>query len=413
VRATLEPEGLRVTTLSEPLRFWDELERVGPDLVMLDYDMPEVNGLELCRVMRNDSRWAAVPVLFLTSRRDEATVRDVFAAGADDYLLKPVIREELVGRIRSRLERFRLHRLLAERDALTGVRNRPSSTQAIERLIAMARRYAQPLTLAAIDLDRFKAVNDRYGHAAGDAVLRKLGELLLQAFRGEDVVGRWGGEELVVGMYGMSRDDALRRMRGVLASFTREEFTGAEGETFNASFSAGVAALPGDGEDVRALHRAADAALYQAKDAGRCRVQAAGKRRATPADRPDVVVVEDDEALVEVLVHSLETRGHRVRALRDGAEASAALAGPSPDLRPRVLVLDIDLPAVDGVAVLRRLSTDGALRHTSVIVLTGHATEDDVLETLELGAIDHVQKPFSVPVLMHKVAQALDGAGGR
>jgi diguanylate cyclase (GGDEF)-like protein len=281
IRAVLEPEGLRIKTLSDPMRFWEELERVSPDMLMLDIDMPEVNGIELCRVVRNDRRWAALPVLFLTSRRDEETVRAVFASGADDYLHKPVVREELVGRVRSRLERARLHRLLADRDALTGVLNRQSSVRGIERLLALSRRYGQPVSLVAVDLDHFKRVNDDYGHAAGDAVLRRVGELLLQSFRGEDIVGRWGGEEFVVGMYGMGLDDAERRMAELLAGFSRERFTTADGAEFTNTFSAGVAAFTPDRDDLPALHRAADAALYAAKDAGRNCIHVAGSTVAT------------------------------------------------------------------------------------------------------------------------------------
>jgi diguanylate cyclase (GGDEF)-like protein len=280
IRAVLEPEGLRIKTLNEPMRFWEELERVSPDMLMLDIDMPEVNGIELCRVVRNDRRWAALPVLFLTSRRDEATVRAVFASGADDYLHKPVVREELVGRVRSRLERARLHRLLAERDALTGVLNRQSSVRGIERLLALSRRYGEPVSLVAVDLDHFKRVNDVHGHAAGDAVLRRLGEMLLQGFRGEDIVGRWGGEEFVVGMYGMALADAERRMLELLRSFAGERFTTADGAEFTNTFSAGIAAFDPEHDDLPALHRAADAALYSAKDAGRNCVQLA--RSAVP-----------------------------------------------------------------------------------------------------------------------------------
>jgi diguanylate cyclase (GGDEF)-like protein len=138
--------------------------------------------------------------------------------------------------------------------------------------MALSTRYGQPLTLAAIDLDHFKSVNDRHGHAAGDAVLRRLGDLLLRSFRGEDVVGRWGGEEFVVAMYGMAREDAVRRMQDLLAAFGDETFVSAEGASFTSGFSAGVAIFGDDGRDLPSLHRTADEALYAAKHAGRGRV---------------------------------------------------------------------------------------------------------------------------------------------
>jgi diguanylate cyclase (GGDEF)-like protein len=331
-------------------------------------------------------------------------------AGADDYLLKPVIGEELVVRVRNRLERFNLHRFLAERDALTSVLNRHSSAQGFDRLLAMTRRFGGPLAIATLDLDRFKEVNDRYGHAAGDVVLRKLGELLTQAFRGEDVVGRWGGEEFVVAMYGMGREDAVRRLQGLLATLSREEFHAGDGRRFRVSFSAGVAVHPGDGDDVNALHRAADAALYRAKASGRARVVAVGDLEADANTHPDVVVVEDDDALGDLLVASLESHGYRPLRLTDGVKAAEALTGSDPQLHPGVVLLDIELPRLDGVSVLRRLRAEGTLRDLRAIMLTTKSAEEDLIETLELGAFDHVAKPFSVPVLMHKVAQAMDAA---
>jgi len=272
VQALLTPHGVRVVTLSDPLRFWAELDRVRPDVILLDVDMPEVTGVELCRVLRNDPRWATVPVLVLTARRDPESIERIFAAGADDHLAKPVIPGELVTRVRNRVERLALHRALAETDGLTGVQNRQASTQALERLVRLAARYEQPLALALVDLDRFKQVNDVHGHAAGDAVLRRFGTLLKESFRGEDVAGRWGGEEFVVGMYGMSGDNARERLGDLLATLGRERFEGVHGDAFDVAFSAGVARFPEDAGDTAALYAVADAMLYRAKAAGRGRI---------------------------------------------------------------------------------------------------------------------------------------------
>jgi len=381
---------------------------------VLDVDMPGASGIELCRVLRNDRRWVAVPVVFLTARRDPETIQEVFAAGGDDYLVKPIITAELVTRIKNRLDRFRLHQALAETDGLTGVANRRTSREALGQLTRLAGRFNQPLCLVELDLDQFKRVNDRYGHAAGDAVLRRLGELLLRTFRGDDVVSRWGGEEFVLGMYGMSSWDGARRMTQLLESFREEEFH-AGAERFTVSFSAGVSQYPDDGRDVEALYRAADEALYRAKAAGRSRVLTAGRGMPSPRDRItdiDVVVVDDDEVIGELLVHTLEARGYRSRWLKDGAEAVKVLCGTQRTVRASVLLLDVGLPGLDGVSVLRRLREDGALRRTRVIMLTSRCSEGEVLETLELGAFDHVAKPFSLPVLMHKVRGALELARG-
>ena len=407
LEALLAPSGMAITTLNDPLRFWEVLAEVAPDLLVLDLDMPKLDGIDLCRAVRTDERFGQLPVLFLTGRTDADSVQRIFEAGADDYVNKPIVGPELVTRILNRLERIKLFRDLAERDGLTGVATRRRATAVLDDFLAMSDRFDQPVSFALFDLDHFKQLNDRLGHTAGDAALRRLGEMFMDAFRGEDVIGRWGGEEFVVGMYGMARDDGVQRIAEVLESLRREEFTSGEGASSRLSFSAGVAEYPRDGGDLHALYRAADDALYTAKAAGRNRVLPVGSKVGAAPECPDVVVVEDDPMLAGVLIDSLETRGYRTRWIDDGQEAVSALAGASPEVSPALIVLDVDLPGLDGLSVLRRLARDDVLRSTRVIMLTARSGEAEVLEALELGAYDHVAKPFSVPVLMQRIRRTL------
>jgi diguanylate cyclase (GGDEF)-like protein len=283
MRALLRSHDLEVSTLADPLRFWETLQEVAPELLILDVDMPGVNGPELCRTVRNDPRWSGLAVIFATAHTDAATVEEVFDAGADDYVAKPIVGPELVSRVANRLERVRLYRVHAETDYLTGLDSRAKSDQGLAQLAALADRFSEPLSVAMLDVDGFKLVNDRHGHAVGDSVLRRLGEHLRRDFRGNDVVGRWGGEEFVVGMYGMTRQNGVRRLADTLERFGEEQFRGSRG-TLRVSFSAGVAEYPLDGCDLGAVSRAADDALYRAKAAGRARVLAA--RTDHDLDRP-------------------------------------------------------------------------------------------------------------------------------
>jgi DNA-binding response OmpR family regulator len=119
MRALLESHEIEVSTLEDPLRFWDTLEQVAPELLILDVDMPGVRGPELCRVVRADPRWSQIAVIFVTAHGDPKTIEGIFQAGADDYLAKPIVARELIARVSNRLERIRLHRMLADTDALT------------------------------------------------------------------------------------------------------------------------------------------------------------------------------------------------------------------------------------------------------------------------------------------------------
>ena len=406
LRAVLSDAGHRLVTLEDPLRFWDVLEDTRPGLLLLDLDMPEVSGIELCRAVRHDARWSTLPVMFLTGSAGPESVREIFAAGADDYVAKPIVGPELTARISNRMERVALFRAMADTDPLTGLANRRKSQEVLDRLVLLADRYNQPLSLAVLDLDRFKQVNDRHGHAVGDAVLRRLGELLGQAFRGEDVAARWGGEEFIVGTYGMTKHDAVQRLAAVLEQFRLEGFAGNEGD-FHVTFSAGVAQYGVDGPDVDAIYRAADEVLYWAKASGRDRVLPFGWQASAVPDALDVVVVEDDEVTGKVLQSALTARGYTVRWIKDGLVAAETLAA----LRPRVVLLDVELPSLSGMDVLRRLAHDGALSEMRVIMVTGHDDEHQAVAAFELGACDHVVKPFRIPVLLERVRRSLDRSG--
>jgi diguanylate cyclase (GGDEF)-like protein len=411
LRMLLEPAGIRLTTLDEPLRFWDALEQTAPDLLILDLDMPRLSGIELCRVVRNDSRWSTLPVLFVTSDGDADTVRRVFAAGADDFVRKPIVGPELLTKIANRLERTLLYRSMAEIDPMTGVANRRKSTDTLRQFLRLAERHDQPLSLALLDVDWFKQINDRYGHGAGDGVLQQLGKVLMRTFRSEDVVARWGGEEFLIGMYGMTRLDGVQRLRNLLDGLRHEPFTGPAGERIGITFSAGVAQYPEDGKDVQSLYLAADHALYRAKQEGRDRILPVGSD-ASPVQQggiaADVVLVDDDDVLGNLVVNTLESHGYRTQWLKDGETAALMLGGMDPSLRAPVLVLASDLPGMDGLGVLRRLVRDGVLRRTRTIILTKPADQVVKERAMELGAFDHVSKPISMPALFHRVRRAME-----
>jgi diguanylate cyclase (GGDEF)-like protein len=276
LQTILKPSGFNLQILEDPLRFWEVLESISPDLLILDIKMPHIGGIELCRVVRNDARWARLPILFLTAHTDLETVQRVFNAGADDFVGKPIVGPELLMRIRNRLERVQLYRSMAETDLLTGVANRGRSVQMLTQFLRFSDRHGQPVSLAILDLDNFKEINDSLGHATGDEVLRRFGKRLLKTFRSEDVVSRWGGEEFVVGMYGMRREDGVQRTADLLEAFRAETFAGWEGRECHVTFSAGVAQYPEDGNDLQAVYKAADRALYAAKAAGKDRIMTAG-----------------------------------------------------------------------------------------------------------------------------------------
>lgn len=246
----LAANGIQATTAPDATRFWAMLEQVAPDALVLDVEMPGIDGIDLCRALRAHLRWGHLPVLFLTSLADAEVERRAFAAGADDYLRKPISADDLASRIRNRLLRA-----------------------------------------------------------------------------------------------GRLRDGSRRAGRAAPAA--REAAT-----------------------------------------------------------TVDVAMIDDDPTLTALVSHALGTRGLTSRIFGDATSALASLA-PAGDLGARVLLLDVDLPDLDGLAVLRRLAESGVTSMTRTIMLTVRASEREILEALELGAVDHVAKPFSVPILMQRIRLAL------
>jgi diguanylate cyclase (GGDEF)-like protein len=400
--AILGGAGYEVSVLEDPLAVWAALERTRPDLMICDVSMPGLDGIDLCRTLRADSRWQGLPLLFMTAHNTPEVVSELFAAGADDYVNKPVLGPELLARVRARIERQALQRAIEDVDRLTGLLRRDTARAQLEGLLKLGDRLGQPVCIVAVIVDGLADINREDGHAAGDAALAAAGQALRGAFAADGVASRWGGGELVVGMVGLGIHDARDRVGAVLEEVRLTPVPAAD---LRITLSAGLAAWPADGDDLDTLVGAAVEAARAARAAG-------GDRLHTPAaaaevDHVDVALVEDDDVLAPLLVHALRTRGYNVRRIADGDEAARLLGGPRPALRAELVLLDWDLPGRDGLTVLRGLAEDGGLVGTKVMMLTFRASEREVLSSLELGAVDHVAKPFSVPVLMQRVRRLL------
>ncbi|MHB8669218.1 MAG: response regulator [Acidimicrobiales bacterium] len=409
LRTVLGGGGFRVEALNGGEGFWTELERVRPDLVILDFDMPHLDGPGLCRALRSEERWAALPVMFVTSRRDPASVREMFAAGADDHLVKPLDPQDLMVRVESRLARTRMVGRLANDGPGSGLLNRQAFVDALERLVGFAHRYDKPLSVAAMQMDprRRPATDERSsddgaGYGADRADL--LRHLVRRSVPREDPVGSWDDDQVLVGIFDASPGDAADHIARIVET-VRDETAAGVGAARTAS--AGLVHLPSGGSDASGLIATALASLKQAQSRGGDRVDSSSHEPAAPGgDVLDVMLVDDDEALGALLVHALQTRGLRTGWIRDGVEAYELLG--SGTTRPRVLLLDVGLPALDGLSLLRQIRQRGLLDQMRVIMVTLRSTESEVLEAMELGAFDHVAKPLSIPVLLHRVRRALD-----
>ncbi|NJL23205.1 MAG: diguanylate cyclase [Leptolyngbyaceae cyanobacterium SM1_3_5] len=273
-------------------------------------------------------------------------------------------------------------------------------------MLQLAPQSQQPLCLAVLDLDHFKQVNDEYGHLQGDRVLRQFAQFLKQKVRSGDVVARWGGEEFVVGMYGIDRAAGHERLAEILEEWRSMSLESLSGDLLFVTFSAGIAQYPIDGTNLQMLYRTADAALYRAKLAGRDRVLSVEWQPPGGENWVDVLLVAPDDDTTRALLQALETRGYQTRWLQSGKIAVDQLKGRSPQVKARVLLLAEQLEDGDCVDLLKRLGVK-LLKQTLAIALLNRP---DLAESVKsIGAFDYVLMPFRPAVIVQRVRQALGG----
>jgi diguanylate cyclase (GGDEF)-like protein len=255
IRPVLEPWGMRMTALEEPLRFWEVLQSTNPDLLILDVEMPDISGIELCQAIRTAPNWQGLPVLFLTAHTDANTIQQVFAAGADDYITKPIIGPELLTRITNRLERNHLLQNLSRKDSLTGLLNQPQSSRELEVLLRQAKQQQQSCCLAILTVADLRQVNIKYGHLTGNQVLQRWGRILQAAFRGTEILGYWGNGEFAIAISELNKTEMSDRLGEVLASLRKQIFTAPNGSRFQVMINSAIAEYPSDGKTLQALYQ--------------------------------------------------------------------------------------------------------------------------------------------------------------
>jgi diguanylate cyclase (GGDEF)-like protein len=261
----LAPWGIRVLGVSQADTFWTVLEAELPDLLILDVEMPHFSGIELCQAVRADARWQDLPILFVTAYRDRQTVQQIFAAGADDYITKPIIASELMTRISYRLDRIRLLKKLHSKDPLTGLMNQPQCQCLLETLLQQAAQNKNSLSLAIMTIADLGPINFQYGHGCGNQVLTQWGQILRMQLRGVELISYWGNGEFAIVLPGLKSSEAELFLAESLRKIRQQVFMTDTGDRFQVEVHCGIAEYPQDGEIVRRLYQIASNQLATRK----------------------------------------------------------------------------------------------------------------------------------------------------
>jgi len=292
VRGGLETEDYIVIEAHDGVSALEQCRQNRPDVVLLDIEMPGLDGHQVLAQLKADSELKNIPVVFLSSRTSMDDVVAGLRGGAQDYLKKPFEPVELLARVGSAVQVKKLQDQLWQRnaeldrmtrtDSLTGLYNRWHLEQELNNQRISADRHHDPLAVILLDIDHFKKVNDTYGHPAGDLVLCEFASRLTEGLRAGDIAGRWGGEEFLVILPRTdlaSAVDVAERIRTLTAATT----INAAGQQITVTVSGGCALGPT--QDPGALIQIADTHLYQAKAAGRNRILAANSPEGVILDR--------------------------------------------------------------------------------------------------------------------------------
>jgi diguanylate cyclase (GGDEF)-like protein len=261
----LNAAGMITQKVSNPMEVLEVLESFQPEMVLMDMYMPECNGVELAKVIRQDKHYINIPIIYLSGEEDKERQLAAMAEGGEDFLTKPIDPRHLLSTIRTRGARARELSHLIARDSLTGLFNHTHILKALDEQIKVAERNKTLLCFVMVDIDHFKQVNDNHGHSVGDDVIRNLSLFLSQRLRKTDFIGRYGGEEFAVVLPGANIEDAKNIMDEIRNNFSHLLHGGQA--AISSTFSCGIALY--QGQKSSELIDLADQAMYLAKRDGR------------------------------------------------------------------------------------------------------------------------------------------------
>ncbi len=271
----LEFEGFQTYTSFNGKHALEILDEIQPDIILLDIMMPGMNGLEVCKKLKENPIWKYIPVIFITALCSPQDISKAYEAGGVDYITKPICREEVIHRIKTQLEYVSLFEkqreliekldTIAKTDQLTGLPNRRQMIENIKYEVIRFQRGGKPFSIAIGDIDDFKKINDTYGHAGGDFVLIKVAEFLRKGCRDQDLVCRWGGEEFLLLLPETDAAGAFtlaEKQRETIANVDLEF----EGKHLNVTICFGISTFNQKDQTYEECIRLADDSLYAAKE---------------------------------------------------------------------------------------------------------------------------------------------------
>lgn len=396
----LKHQGFEVYLTSNPDEALEYLNNGDIDLALVDVVMPEKSGLDIYQeILKINSR---IPIIFMTGLNSRDVRLEAFNKGAEFYLQKPVDPEALIARISGLINKKKMTDNQHNRDELTQAYTRKQFVRSFDQERHRFDENEIPFSVAFMDLDYFKTINDTQGHLFGDQILISFVESIRNKLIDGAEVFRFGGDEFLILFPGMTGEQAKRLIEDIRADINSRPLLLKDGsEKMTIRFSAGVAEFNKQVSSKTQLLEKADQALYIAKEKGKNQTVLQGESEEVPKNH--ILVVDDETLLANIIKTRLGYLGYIVDHAKDGQEALFKLSHHTYDL----VLLDIMLPKVTGIEVLKNMKDRKLNDRSKVMMISGKHSEASVMECLRLGADDFFEKPFSLEVLEHKIKKIL------
>jgi two-component system, cell cycle response regulator len=407
LKDALEEMGWMVIVSTETNKAIEQYLELHPDCIIIEAALQKQHSLKLLDEIR---KMKFVPMISISMVNDRETRMKAYKDGADDFIQKPADIEEFIVRVNRQLERKQMFDQAGLLDELTQVYNRRFFSEMFSRSISELQRSKTPFSIALLDLDLFKVINDSYGHLVGDRVLKKFAQFLKDNIRSSDFVFRYGGEEFAVLFANCNDQEAIEILTRLLNLFQQQVFTHGQ-SSFQVTFSGGVFFVNDPQVTMSIALKSADEALYKAKGEGRSRIISSNVMVPGLVKHFVNVSVVDDDAIVRTMlvkvIQSMKFDHFKIniQAFEDGKKFFDS--NRLDEKGEHFLILDGVMPVMDGLEILQKVKQRKNKEKIHVLMLTARKSESDIARALKLGADDYVTKPFSILELQARIQRLI------
>lgn len=399
-------EGYKVYICDDSASTMDTIAVARPDIIILDIMMPELSGYEILEKIKAKPEYSDIYVVFLSGKGDADDKIKGIKSGADDYITKPFVIGEVVTRVEMIMRRSDKYREKLLKDCLTDAYSRYYFNLRITEELERYRRNGTIFSIAFVDMDHFKYINDQYGHQTGDHVLKELVSHITKNIRGCDSIYRYEGEEFIILLPDTTEDNAYTAIERLRQGFGNETIS-IGGVNLNVTFSAGIKQVCDLDAGIEQLISDADKAMYYAKRCGRNKVVVYGKGLEVQSLKKTLLIVDDENTILKLLSVRLSNIGYNIITAKDGKDAIAL----AEEIHPDVVLLDLILPDIDGFEVCGQIKENMLTRSTRIIMLTKKRQKKSIVKGLHSGADDYITKPFSMAELEARIMRVLNNVG--